>query len=186
MNFKKIFKESSQFEGFLVMWKKYKHLFFIKLGVKIIILLMMFFSSCGEKLVKEVVKYQTGEKPGSDSIPAVVNYYKVEDTTKVLVKQEKFYPDGKKEISGEFDENGKRKGHWSYWTTEGNLWSEGEFENGVRHGFGTVYHKDGGKFYEGESVEGKQNGTWKYWDETGKLVKEVEFDMGEIVSEKNL
>jgi antitoxin component YwqK of YwqJK toxin-antitoxin module len=178
-------KESSQFEGFLHLWKKYKHLFFIKLGIKILILLVMFFTSCEEKLVKEVVEYHS-QVGMVDSIPAVVNYYKMEDTTKVLVKQEKFYPTGKKEISGEFDENGKRKGHWSYWTEEGNLWSEGEFENGVRHGFGTVYYKDGGKYYEGESVEGKQNGTWKYWNEAGKLVKEVEFDMGKIISEKNL
>lgn len=178
-------KKSSQFESFLHLWKKYKHLFFIKLGLKILILLVMFFSSCGEKLVKEVVEYHS-VIGSNDSVPAVENYYKVEDTSKVLVKQIKYYVNGKKEIEGEFDEQGKRQGHWSYWTTDGNLWSEGEFQNGVRHGFGTVYHKDGGKFYEGESVEGKQNGTWKYWDEKGKLVKEVEFNMGEIVSEKNL
>ncbi|HBF87546.1 MAG TPA: hypothetical protein DDX39_02800 [Bacteroidales bacterium] len=135
--------------------------------------------ACNEQIVEEVEKYH------NDSIPAVINYYKFENEQKILFKQIKYYSNKQIEVEGEFDENGKRTGVWTYWTPKGNKWSEGGFENGLSQGNRTVWHKDGVKYYDGYYNEGKPDKKWIFFNEEGKKIKEVEYEKGVIISQKD-
>ena len=106
--------------------------------------------------------------------PKLIRTYKSKDM-KVLIKETSFYPDGGKKMEGSF-KNDLRDGTWSYWYSNGNLWSRGNYEKGNEKGIKTVWHENGQKYYEGYSDNGVRKGIWKYWDETGKIIKEINYD----------
>ena len=56
------------------------------------------------------------------------------------------------------------------------MWSEGYFKDDLRDGFGTTWHKNGQKNYEGAYKEGIRVGIWKFWTPQGELVKELDYD----------
>lgn len=131
-------------------------------------------------IVEEVEKYY------ADSIPAIVNYYKIDGEQKILFKQIKYYSNKQIEVEGEFDTDGKRTGLWTYWTPQGTKWSEGEFKNGLSNGKRCVWHKEGGKYYEGFYKNDKPEGKWIFFNKQEKPIKEVIYKDGRIESQKNL
>lgn len=104
-------------------------------------------------------------------------------TTKTLIvyngdkpiKRTEYYPNGQTKIIGEFDNDGKRIGHWQYWYGNGNLWSECDYKEGNPHGKSIVYHENGKKQYEGSYDNNKRIGKWQFWDEKGNLIQEKDF-----------
>lgn len=101
----------------------------------------------------------------------IVKFYVEKGNQKELVKEIRYYQNGRKEIEGRY-KNGKRHGKWTYWYDNGNVWSEGEYKNGKSHGYRKVYHPNGKLFYEGNYKNDKPVGAWKFYDEKGRFVKE--------------
>lgn len=108
---------------------------------------------------------------------------KFEDgTTKIIatykgdqvIKRTEYYPDGKPKITGQYDDNGLRQGHWQFWYENGNLWSECDYKAGLRHGTSIVYYENGNKQYEGTFDNDKKTGVWKFWNNDGSLAKELQ------------
>ena len=87
----------------------------------------------------------------------------------------KFYEDGKKEIEGGYNENLERDGRWTYWFSNGKVWSECSYKNGLKDGKSAVYFENGQKRYEGRYRNDTTIGTWKFWNERGELLKEIKY-----------
>ena len=103
-----------------------KILFVLLTGIISIILLSM--NSCGEKTEKEIVsRYPNGT-------PQKINHFIWKGNEKVILKEIRFYANGEKELEGEYNEEYKRDGKWTYWYENGIKWSEGTFKNGLSHG----------------------------------------------------
>lgn len=94
---------------------------------------------------------------GSDH---VVYYYQTILLTKVLVKQEVYFENGKLDYSGEW-KHGKEHGEWNYYHSNGQLRAQ-EFWN-----------------------HGKESGIWKEFDEKGKLLKTIRYKSGNLVETKD-
>jgi antitoxin component YwqK of YwqJK toxin-antitoxin module len=88
---------------------------------------------------------------------------------------EKKYDDGAVKIRGEM-RNGKREGSWFSYYSNGKIWSQTDYIDGLRNGQSITWFPNGKKRYEGIYTNDKQSGTWKYYDETGKTVQEVDYD----------
>jgi antitoxin component YwqK of YwqJK toxin-antitoxin module len=127
--------------------------------------------SCNRKPVELVEETYPGGQAKT------VRYYK-DDSREVLVKEILFYEDGTKKMEGAFKE-GERAGLWSYWYSNGNLWSQGVYSKGIENGQKTVWHENGQKYYEGVLKDGKRSGVWKFWDPKGNLMKEIDYDKQE-------
>lgn len=135
----------------------------------ILILFVLLFSACKEKITEEVIeKY-------ADGSPKIVRFYKEIDNTKTLFKECLYYPNHNKYMEGTYKE-GKRDGKWKSWYDNGNLWSEGHFKNGLDDGKRIVYHENGNKYFEGEYSEGNKIGKWKFYDQNGNFVKEESYN----------
>jgi antitoxin component YwqK of YwqJK toxin-antitoxin module len=70
-----------------------------------------------------------------------------------------------------------RHGLFRAYHENGQLASEGEYENGLETGVWRDYHDNGQLAAEGEYRNGKENGRWRFWTSSGQLEKEtVYFD----------
>lgn len=85
------------------------------------------------------------------------------------------YPNGKTKMEGNI-ENGLREGKWISWYENGMIWSETNFDKGVKNGPTTSYYPDGNKRYEGQYKNGKEFGKWIYYDKSGKVNSEKKFE----------
>lgn len=128
----------------------------------------IFLFACSTKPVEVV------EDIFPDGTPKTVKYYK-SNSKEVVVKEVLFYEDGQKKLEGAY-KNGERTGKWSYWYTNGNLWSQGEYKKGLENGLKTVWHENGQKYYEGHLKDGTRIGIWNFWEKDGTLIKEINYD----------
>jgi antitoxin component YwqK of YwqJK toxin-antitoxin module len=103
-----------------------------------------------------------------------VRFYSVKNDIKELLKEIKYYENGRKEVEGSYKKE-KRHGKWIYWYDNGNVWSEGEFKTGLSHGYRKVYYPNGKLHYEGTFKDDKPVGTWKFYDEFGRFIKEEKY-----------
>lgn len=126
-------------------------------------------SACSGTLTTEIAESYP------DGSSKVERTYKDQDGKRILVKEVLYYPNHQKYMEGEY-RNNKRHGLWISWYQNGNVWSKGEFDEGVEEGIRVVYHENGQKYYEGKFKNGKKSGIWKFWDEKGRPVREVDFD----------
>ena len=55
----------------------------------------------------------------------------------------------------------------------GQLASEGEYEDGLEDGLWRDYHENGQLAAEGQYKRGKENGKWRFWSPTGELERET-------------
>jgi antitoxin component YwqK of YwqJK toxin-antitoxin module len=139
------------------------------------VLTIISFLGCKSDIKKEIAStYPNGT-------PIKIIYYKWKGDKKDIIKEIRFFPNGEKEIEGEYL-NDKRHGKWTYWFDNGNKWSEGVFEKGVSNGKFTIWYKSGKKQYEASYKNGKPSGLWIFWDEDGKKTKEVYFEKGEKIN----
>ena len=111
------------------------------------------------------------EQKFTDGSPKVISVYKNDK----IIKQTEYYENKQLKIAGEFDDAGKRQGHWQYWHEDGKIWSECDYNHGVIHGNNTVYYENGNKRFSGEYEEGKKIGIWLFWNEDGTINTEREF-----------
>jgi antitoxin component YwqK of YwqJK toxin-antitoxin module len=63
----------------------------------------------------------------------------------------------------------------------GQLASEGEYEEGLENGLWKDYHENGRPAAEGRFKAGKKDGVWHYWDAEGRLEEEEEYADGVLV-----
>lgn len=121
--------------------------------------------SCGNKLEKKIVSsYPNGT-------PMQIEYYRTEKGKQIVVKETRFFPNGEKSSEGEWTPDNKKDGKWKQWFSNGELWIEEEYKNGMKNGSSTVWQENGKKLYEGEYNEDKPTGTWKYYDSKGNISK---------------
>ena len=93
-------------------------------------------------------------------------------------------PYGNREFCGrgaKFDLEGVQKhGAWRYYWPNGNLQTEGYYEDGLKEGTFRVWVEQGQKIEEGKYRQGAKQGVWKGWHRNGKLKSETEFVDGKI------
>jgi len=90
----------------------------------------------------------------------------------------RFYKSGNVESNETFDKELVRNGTSYLYYKNGNLKSEWNFKNGLRHGLQKNFFGDGTLSDETETVKGVQNGSMKIYGRDGKLLKEVYFKDG--------
>jgi len=90
------------------------------------------------------------------------------------------YPSGVIKFKGQF-RFGERHGHWISFFPNGKLWSEMEYDKGIRQGINTTYYISGIKRYTGFYKNDKQDSTWSYYDSTGRLAEKVLYKADRIV-----
>lgn len=118
-------------------------------------------SNCSHKPVETIVEqYDNGD-------PKIVKYFDKNGDNQQLIKEIHYYEDGKKKLEGSY-KNTKRDGEWTSWYTNGNVWSQSNYSNGIENGLYTVHHENGKKYYEGNYKEGNRVGKWTFWDISGK------------------
>ncbi len=131
------------------------------------VLLFLLFSACRQEV--EMV-----EETYENNAPHKIGVYVEDGGKKEKVGMKEYYVDGKLKMKGAL-ENGKRKGRWEYYYPSGNLWSECEYKNGIRHGETVVYYENSIKRYEGRYENDEKAGRWLFFNEKGELLKEETF-----------
>jgi antitoxin component YwqK of YwqJK toxin-antitoxin module len=71
-------------------------------------------------------------------------------------------------MEGPLNSKGEKNGLWKSYYPNGNVWSEGEFKDGLDHGIRKAYYENGQKRFEGKYENGRKRGMWIFWDENGK------------------
>jgi len=120
---------------------------------------------CTDKLEKKIVStYPNGT-------PMEIDYLKLVNGKKIIVKEARFYPNAEKSSEGEWTLDSKKCGTWTQWFQNGKKWIEESYNDGKRNGESTVWSEKGNKVYEGEYKDDMPCGTWKYYDANGKITK---------------
>ena len=88
-----------------------------------------------------------------------------------------YYDAKKKQIkqTGDYDEDGKRHGVWTYYHPNGIKGSTSSYTNGMRNGVSQVWRPNGSPYYIGEYRNDKKIGVWRTYDEQGKFVSEKDY-----------
>lgn len=148
-----------------------KNIFFVLLAFVVVV-----FSSCKSEVVeKEVVStYPKGE-------PMIENIYKWVGNDRVLIREIHYYSNGVKEIEGEYNENAKKHGKWTYWHEGGQIWIEENYKDGVKNGTYTEWYKSGKKNFQGKYKNGLASGKWTFWDEHGKKIYSKNYKDGKPI-----
>lgn len=103
------------------------------------------------------------------------------ETDKVLYIAEIFYKTGelRYRYSRKMSADGTkwiRDGRFEEYYQNGNLASEGTYDDGLEDGYWKDYHENGNIAAEGYYSQGKETGTWRFYDEQGKLEEEENYD----------
>ena len=78
-------------------------------------------------------------------------------------------------------ENGEKVGVWKGWFSNGQLAVEGEYENREEVGIQRMWYLNGQLFHEGKYENGKEVGIHKWWHSNGQLEYEGKYENGEEV-----
>ncbi|MFK5856971.1 MAG: hypothetical protein QM503_12640 [Bacteroidota bacterium] len=144
---------------------------------KIVLVLMIavFFTACGgdsssnPERTDIISSYANGQ-------PQMERDFKMNDGKRLAVYEREYYEDGNLLKEGPLSINEKRDGLWKSYYRDGVLWSEGEYNNGVREGKTVTYFANGKKYYEGQFVKAQKSGLWKFYNEDGEFVNETIYD----------
>lgn len=90
---------------------------------------------------------------------------------------EYFYPDGKLEQRGSFNDKGLPQGKWLWYYSSGQLLREENYRNGLRDGLLTEYDQMGEIIAQGEFIDNKEEGFWRI--KNGNFTEEGEYAEGE-------
>lgn len=129
--------------------------------------LVLIFTACRSE-------HRVVEETNPDGSPKRVCIYKGEGTSRELIRETTYYPNGKPQMEGSY-QNSRRNGKWTYWHENGNLWSEGIFADGKAEGKRTTYFSNGKVQYEGNYKMDMRVGIWRFFDENGRMLKEVDY-----------
>ncbi|WGH76005.1 toxin-antitoxin system YwqK family antitoxin [Tenacibaculum tangerinum] len=93
-----------------------------------------------------------------------------------------FTPKGKVKTKG-WMIGKKRVGKWTYYFSDGTLFSEEEYVDGKLHGVLKNYYRNGKLTEESTYKDGKKNGLSKIFTETGIMIEEVHYVNGQLQGE---
>lgn len=140
-------------------------------GMRFAILLLIIISfSCTSEKTEEVVQSFDNGKPQQ------VQVFELDGDQKVLIETIDYYPNGQVKMKGGVNPEGERNGVWQAWYQDGTIWSEGEFSNGLQHGYRKVYHPNGQLRYEGNYESDKPSGEWIFYNDSGKEINRKQYD----------
>ena len=74
----------------------------------------------------------------------------------------------------QLDKQGNRHGLWEIYYSDGQLWGNGEFKNGLRHGL-WKYYETGQLWYKGQYQKNKRAGLWLFYRISGELYLECRY-----------
>jgi antitoxin component YwqK of YwqJK toxin-antitoxin module len=130
--------------------------------------LALCFGACTNKRVEEkvVAAYPDGK-------PKTVNYFNPETQEKVMERE--FYDNEKTYLEWNFSD-GKKNGESSSFRKDGKPWSTHTYLNDTLHGPYKTWHENGQLYMNGQFNQGKKSGMWFFYDNTGKEIKKIDFD----------
>lgn len=118
---------------------------------------------------KEVISRYT------NGIAQIERDYKIIDGKRVATYEWEYYEDGNPLKEGPLSSTEKRNGAWKSYYRDGKLWSEGDYDNGLRQGRTITYHANGNKYYEGQFNKSQKTGVWKFFKEDGEFDYEIDY-----------
>ncbi len=71
-----------------------------------------------------------------------------------------YYPNGKTDQKGKYDNRGRPTGIWKWYYDNGQLLREESYKDGLREGMMTEYDEKGNVITQGEYIEGQKEGPW--------------------------
>lgn len=84
------------------------------------------------------------------------------------------HPNGQIKIKGHLIKD-KRQGTWTSYYENGNIWSETNYQSGVKTGETKSFYPNGNLRYLGYYENDKQAHQWFFYSENGQFEKEVDF-----------
>ena len=93
---------------------------------------------------------------------------------------QKFFPNGKVMMEGNYD-RGNKEGEWKSYHESGELHIRGFYKNDWFDGLYQRFHENGAPASIGNLIENDQEGEWQYFDEAGNLTEKKVFSGGEEV-----
>ncbi len=100
--------------------------------------------------------------------------YNIKGSDSTAIAEEHYHSTGELKMKGPL-KNNQRHGKWKSWFTDGTLWSEGTFDNGLRIDSAISYFPNGKVSMRGFYRQGKMVGVWKVYNEAGVLTGEKEY-----------
>lgn len=98
---------------------------------------------------------------------------------------ERFYPDGRRELSGAF-RAGRFHGPFKRYFRNGRVEYEGEYQNGLKEGIWHVYRDDGSHLRDETYRRGRVHGSFLIFDSRSRLDYEAQYEDGILKSERNM
>ena len=114
------------------------------------------------------------EKTFEDGSPKVVSVYKNNESKKDKLEEISYHSNGKVFTQGKY-QNGLKEGLWTSFYPNGTKWSETNFIKGINEGTTKTWYENGKIRYEGSYTKNNPSGIWKYWDMNGKVVFEKDY-----------
>jgi antitoxin component YwqK of YwqJK toxin-antitoxin module len=99
----------------------------------------------------------------------------VDDAGNYNGKWKDFYPDGKVQAEGSYNDN-RRSGLWKFYASTGNVIQTGSYNNGRPDGLCTEYSINGDIISQGQYSDGEKNGDWKF--QAGDNTEEGKYIIG--------
>tara|TARA_B100000780_G_scaffold74753_1_gene50264 strand:+ start:1064 stop:1759 length:696 start_codon:yes stop_codon:yes gene_type:complete len=93
---------------------------------------------------------------------------------------QKFFPDGKVKMEGNYDK-GRKEGEWKSYHESGELHIHCFYKDDWIDGIYQRFHENGSLASKGNLIENDQEGEWQYFDEDGNLNEKKVFSGGEEV-----
>ena len=93
---------------------------------------------------------------------------------------QKFFPNGKVMMEGNYD-RGEKEGEWKSYHESGELHIHCFYKNDLIDGLYQRFHENGAPASIGNLIENDQEGEWQYFDEEGTLTETKMFSGGEEV-----
>ncbi|MDA3882204.1 MAG: hypothetical protein PF481_02875 [Bacteroidales bacterium] len=139
--------------------------------LKIFILIGILFGTyaCSENLEEKIISVHP------NNVPALIEYYKTDDTTGNPVKIIRFYINGEKREEYHL-KNGMRHGPCRMWHVNGNKKTECNYFENLYDGEFIEWFDDGTKNYEGFFNKGQASGSWKFYNRDGSLQSETTYE----------
>ncbi len=107
-----------------------------------------------------------------------VGIHRFYDSTGVVVNAHLYSENGKRIAEGIIDEQGRRKGKWTDYYTDGSKRASGNYLNNRRSGSWTFYYRNGKIEQKGRFDKGRYHGAWHWYYPNGEIWREEQYFNG--------
>ena len=142
----------------------------------LVTMIAVFFAACGGENTSKNLERTDIINSYTNGQAQTERDFKMIDGKRLAVYEREYYEDGNLLKEGPLSANEKRDGLWKSYYRDGVVWSEGEYNNGIREGKTVTYFANGKKYYEGQFVRAQKSGVWKFYNEQGEFVNETIYD----------